>query len=97
MEKVRLIDQIPTYVTRPEDLKPNISEIDSVVQLFEKEFETMDDYANVYNIIIGGEYHRSILDAIEEIYTDAGWKNVKCITSSEKGERPGLTRLHLKR
>jgi len=34
---------------------------------------------------------------VEKIYKEAGWRSVVCKTSSENGERPGLTGLRLYR
>lgn len=42
--------------------------------------------------IIDNEYPVSVRNAIGQKYKDAGWKYVYHITSSEHGERPGLTR-----
>ncbi len=48
-----------------------------------------------YHLVCIGEYSRDVCDKVEEIYINAGWKSVKCHTSSENGERPGLTGLIL--
>lgn len=42
--------------------------------------------------IIDGEYPVSVRNAIGQKYKDAGWEYVYHLTSSERGDRPGLTR-----
>lgn len=50
---------------------------------------------NYYHLVVDTEYNRETCDVVEQIYKNAGWKDVRCKTSSEKGENPGLTGLQL--
>ena len=45
--------------------------------------------------IIVGEYPKPVTDKVAQIFVDAGWCSVEFKTSSENGERPGLTRVTL--
>jgi hypothetical protein len=65
--------------------------------MFEAELKKTDDNEDRYHLVIEGEYSRELLDEVEVIYTEAGWRRVRCKTSSENGERPGLTGLLLYR
>jgi hypothetical protein len=50
----------------------------------------------VFQLILTTELPRSICEIVQEEYTKVGWI-AECRTSSENGERPGLTRLKLTR
>jgi len=82
-------------VTSPLGMSSGISKVEELVNKFEKEFskEKKDQY--YYHLVVVGEYNRAACDEVEKIYSKAGWLNVKCITSSENGEKPGLTGLTL--
>lgn len=83
-------------VTSPNDMV-DVSEglVESLVEKFEKKFLKEDKDQEYYHLIISGEYNRKVYDEIERIYTEAGWKKVKCRSSSENKERPGMTGLQL--
>lgn len=53
----------------------------------------ISDYAHngKIHIILDEEYPVIVRDLIAEKYREAGWKKVTHKTSSENGERPGLT------
>lgn len=59
----------------------------------EDQFKTEPSNQETFHLVIRGEYPRNVLDKVEEIYKNAGWIKVICKTSSENGERPGLTGL----
>ena len=69
--------------------------IEEAVNKFEAQFKEEDKGEQYYHLVIDGEYNRKVCDQIQELYIKAGWKSVKCSTSSEKGERGGLTGLQL--
>ena len=83
-------------VTKPED---KTSLFKDVVQLairnFEQLFLEQPFDKSEYHIIMIGEFSRDVCNEVEKIYKEAGWVNVSCKTSSENGERPGLTMLQL--
>lgn len=69
-------------------------QVDTLVSKF-NQLLLKESYENYYHIVIEGEYDRVILKRVEEAFKTAGWNNVICRTSSEKGERPGLTSLQI--
>ena len=72
--------------------------IDDILYHLEEKlkFDIQDNPDDNYrHIIIRGEYPRHKLDLIETKYKQAGWAKAICMTSSENGERPGLTGLKL--
>lgn len=81
-------------ITKPNEMESGIL-LDSAIKKFEIEFSKEDKDQSYYHIVIEGEYNRHTCDKIESIYTNAGWNNVTCKTSSERGERGGLTGLQL--
>ena len=82
-------------VTTPESMTSY--DANDVVAKFEKQFKKEKKDQEYYHLVISGEYPRYILDRIQKIYKNAGWKDVVCHTSSENGERAGLTGLQLYR
>ena len=82
-------------VTKPEQMTTGTSKVEEAVRKFEEQFTKEEKDQRYYYLIIVGEYNRQTCDEIERIYTEAGWSKVKCITSSENGERSGLTGLQL--
>ena len=69
--------------------------VEQAVQEFEHAFLKLEPGEHYYHLIAHREYSRLVCDEIEVLYTQAGWKRVKCRTSSENDERPGLTGLQL--
>lgn len=85
-------------ITKPDEKSSDISKLEEAVSKFEEQLkdeeEEDEDY---YHLLIVGEYNREVCDQIQKLYTDAGWKKVICRTSSENGERGGLTGLKIER
>lgn len=48
-------------------------------------------YENRMEIVISGEYSRELRDQVSQAYINNGWSKIEHQTSSENGERPGLT------
>lgn len=48
-----------------------------------------------YHVVRVGELPRIVCDQIQNLYQQAGWVKAHCRTSSENGERGGLTGLQL--
>lgn len=83
-------------VTKPKDMdKHSAHAVEDAVALFEKEFKGEEKGESYYHLVIKGELDRKTCEAIEIIYRNAGWSLVSCKTSSENGEKPGLTGLQL--
>jgi hypothetical protein len=84
-------------VTTPEE-KKGLSEklFKNVIESFENSFVKEPNNLNHYFlVVVRGEFDRNVCDKIQEIYLNAGWEKVICKTSSENGERGGLTSLKL--
>ena len=71
------------------------SKFEEAVSKFEEQFKKDDKDQDYYHLVIVGEYNRDVCDEIKKTYIEAGWKRVNCRTSSENGERGGLTGLQL--
>lgn len=71
--------------------------VEEAVSKFEEKFVKEEKDQEYYHLVIVNEYNRQTCDEVEKIYSQAGWSKVKCTTSSEKGERGGLTGLQLYR
>ncbi|TXG76181.1 hypothetical protein E6Q11_05110 [Candidatus Dojkabacteria bacterium] len=82
-------------VTGPIDMRSDGSKLDEALAKFEKEFSKEDKGFRFYHLVIDDEYDRATCDLVEKTYLDAGWKSATCKTSSENGERSGLTGLRL--
>ena len=82
-------------ITRPEQMTAGTSKVEEAVSKFEEQFAKDEKDLKYYHLVIVGEYNRQTCDEIEKIYSDGGWTKVKCRTSSENGERGGLTGLQL--
>ncbi len=82
-------------VTRPSDITSGTSKVEEALCKFEDMFKKEEKDEDYYHLVIVGEYNREVCDEIQKIYTDAGWKKVNCRTSSENGERGGLTGMQL--
>ena len=80
-------------VTTPKDMTTD--NLPVAVEMFEEIFAKKDKDHGYYHLIIVGELSRINCEAVEKIYKEAGWSEVKCRTSSENGEKPGLTSLIL--
>ena len=82
-------------IITPSEMESGTSRLEEAVDKFNEQFIKEDKDEDYYFLAIDGEYNREVCDEIQKIYTDAGWKKVRCIRSSENGERGGLTGLHL--
>lgn len=83
-------------VTTPESMVDN-SPLTDAVNKFEEKFKSADKNLDFYFLIIHGEYSPIICQQVAELYKSVGWAQATCITSSQNGERPGLTCLKLHR
>ena len=84
-------------IVKPEDKGDTLKKLEECLTKIKEQFIKDDDDQEFYHIVISGEYNRKVCDEVERFYTEAGWKRVKCRTSSENGERGGLTGLMLYR
>ena len=84
-------------VTSPQEKTSGLAKLEEAVNKFEKQFLLEDGDKEYYHLVIVGEYNRAVCDEIVKIYTEAGWDDVKCRTSSENGERGRLTGLRMYR
>jgi len=73
----------------------DLSELESAIDKFEGQWEQQHKGSHMYHLVIEGELNREVCKEIAKIYTNAGWTKVSCKTSSDGGERPGLTGLIL--
>ena len=82
-------------ISTPKQMTSGTSKLEEAVSKFEEEFAKDEKDLEYYHLVIVGEYNRQTCDKIEKIYSEVGWNKVKCKTSSENGERGGLTGLQL--
>jgi hypothetical protein len=82
-------------ITTPKEMSSGTSKVEEAISKFEEQFAKDEKDQPYYHLVIVGEYNRQTCNEVEKIYTQAGWVKVKCITSSENGERGGLTSLRL--
>lgn len=82
-------------ITKPEQMTSGTFKVEEAVSKFEAQMLKEEKDEQYYHLVIVGEYNRQTCDEIEKIYSDGGWTKVKCRTSSENGERGGLTGLQL--
>lgn len=83
-------------VTTPDTMKSKIEEhVTKMVSEFESKFRNELKDRDYYHVVITGEYPREACDQVQSIYKEAGWAETLCKTSSENGERPGLTGLQV--
>lgn len=82
-------------ITKPSEMTSGTSKVEEAVSKFEEQFKKADKDQDYYHLVIVGEYNREVCEEIQKTYTGAGWKKVNCRTSSENGERGGLTGLQL--
>jgi hypothetical protein len=82
-------------ITTPKQMKSGTSKLEEAVSKFEAQLAKDEKDLVYYHLVIVGEYNRQTCDEIEKIYRKGGWAKVKCKTSSENGERGGLTGLQL--
>lgn len=83
-------------ITSPKEMKKTKDfDLKEALSKFEQMLLEEKKNQSYYHIVINGEYNRDICDNIEKLYTEQGWEKVTCKTSSENGERRGLTGLQL--
>ena len=82
-------------ITKSKQMTSGTSKVEEAVSKFEAQMLKEEKDEQYYHLVIVGEYNRQTCDEIEKIYSDGGWTKVKCRTSSENGERCGLTGLQL--
>ena len=81
-------------VTTPKEKAGYIDSLELVIAAFENELQKEEDGQSYYHLVMIGELNRPTCDEVERVYKEAGW-DAKCRTSSENGERGGLTGLIL--
>lgn len=73
---------------------------DAMVDEFEERIDNHLDREVIEDgqvtVVIGGEITGSYRDELAKRYTEAGWVSMVFQTSSENGERPGLTQVTLR-
>jgi len=84
-------------ISTPKQMTSGTSKVEEAVSKFELQFAKDEKDLEYYHLVIVGEYNRQTCDEIEKKYSEGGWNHVKCRTSSENGERGGLTGLQLYR
>jgi len=68
----------------------NADTIQSMVTKIERQLSVATDASPT--IVITDEYSLALRQEIVRMYVAAGWRSIEHKTSSENGERPGLTR-----
>lgn len=82
-------------VTAPQEMEGSDGKLQKAITAFEAQMRKQDKDELYYHLVIVGEYNRNVLDKVEQIYYEAGWRMAIAKTSSEKEERGGLTGLQL--
>lgn len=82
-------------VTRATEMAADLSQLEEAVKKFEEQWKQEGKGLNYYHLVISGELNKETCKKVKELYTEAGWQKVQCRTSSENGERAGLTGLIL--
>ena len=79
-------------LTSPEKFN-GIDKKDEIIELIENEFDNdlTNDHDTYIHIGIFGEFTKEARDLVVEDYLKRGWSDVTHQTSSENGERGGLT------
>jgi len=81
-------------LSSPADMEADISDIEKALLAFEDEFKKEEKGLKYYHLVIVGELSKPVCDEVARQYQKLGWI-AKCRTSSENGERAGLTGLVL--
>lgn len=74
----------------------DLSQLQTAIIQFESQWAQQTKGLDYYHLVISGELNRETCKKIAELYREAGWRIVECKTSSENGERAGLTGLVLR-
>lgn len=73
-------------------VEQNIDDIDDIIAKIDAEIAENHLWYNMFDFaILTREYPKHLRDEIAQKYRDSGWDFVEHRTSSELGERPGLT------
>ena len=95
IKKMIKLNNYNMKISKPSDITSGTSLLEEAISKFEEELRNDDKDENYYHLVIIGEYNREVCDEIQKLYLEAGWAKTICKTSSEKGERGGLTGLQL--
>lgn len=82
-------------VKTPSDMKADLTQLEKAIKDFEAQWARELKGQRKYHLVITGELNKETCNEVAKIYTAAGWKFVGCKTSSDNGERAGLTGLTL--
>ena len=85
-------------LTGPEKFKEDLpSKAEEIIEKIEKELKNETDlvFQDRVEIVIDGEYSNRDREEAVRKYISVGWSSVAHRTSSENGERSGLTRFKL--
>lgn len=69
--------------------------IEAIIIDIDKEIKKNHGHYPYEEAILGKEYTQAVRNEVAHKYREAGWKYVIHRTSSENGERPGLTHFKL--
>lgn len=83
-------------ITTPSEMKADLSQLEKAVELFEKQWKIQSKGEKYYHLVIECELNREVCKEVEKLYRENGWTSAECKTSSENGERYGLTGLQLR-
>lgn len=76
----------------PKELEELNMKLDELEKKIDRSIKNYHGWYKWEEAIIDGEYPVNARNAIGQKYKEAGWNYVYHITSSEHGDRPGLTR-----
>lgn len=76
----------------PKELEERDMKLDELEKKIDSSIKNYHGWNKWEEAIIDGEYPANARNAIGQKYKEAGWNYVYHITSSEHGDRPGLTR-----
>lgn len=75
----------------PKELEERDMKLDELEKKIDSSIKFYHGWYKWEEAIIDGEYTVNARNAIGQKYKEAGWNYVYHITSSERGDRPGLT------
>lgn len=76
----------------PKDIEAMDMKLDELEKEIDSSIKNYHGWCKWEEAIIDGEYPVSVRNAIGQKYKEVGWNYVYHVTSSEHGDRPGLTR-----
>ena len=83
-------------LTTPKEMQADLSQLEKAIKEFESLFKGEAKGENYYYLVMAGELNKETCQEVTKLYREAGWHYVQCRTSSDNGERGGLTGLILK-